>query len=106
MTDNTKLIERLRACRRETIASLRAERDQFKAAWEAYCDSMVEMEKRYDEARQDTALLDWMESQPPPVVLRIARTFRDDDMNEDANIRRAIRDAQRIYDAARSEESS
>jgi len=37
----------------------------------------------------DTEVLDWLDCQPPPVVIKIARQFRDDDQHEDANFRAA-----------------
>jgi hypothetical protein len=37
--------------------ALRAERDQFKAAWHAHVDSLCDMEKRYDALRAENAKL-------------------------------------------------
>jgi hypothetical protein len=50
----------------------------------------LDQQQTITELGQDKERLDWIDEQPPPVIIKIARCFRDDDIREDANIRAAI----------------
>ena len=58
-----------------------------------YIDRITFLQRKLAEARADTERLDWLDSQAPPVLLRIARKCRDDDEREEVDIRATIDDA-------------